>query len=208
MIGRTNFRILLADDHELLRDTLVFFINSQSDLKVTTAHSLDEARQIWRCDGIFDLVLLDLRMPGMNGLRGLADALSDGLRTAVISGVATRSVVEEAMQLGAAGFLSKTTPARALIHAINFMAMGEIYVSPEFLGDKNADSGHPLVDLLSKRELQVLQKMCEGLTDKEIARDLYLQVPTVKLHAKMMFRKLNVNSRTQAAMIAKNEGIC
>jgi len=207
MIAHTNFRILLADDHELLRDTLLFFIRSQSELSVTTASSLEEARRIWLKEGPFDLVLLDLRMPGMNGLNGLDVALSDGVRVAIISGVATRNVVEDAMQLGAAGFLSKTTPARALIQAINFMAMGETYVSPEFVGDRKADSGHPLANRLSKREFQVLEKICDGLTDKEIARDLELQVPTVKLHAKMMFRKLNVSTRTQAAMIAKNEGL-
>ena len=207
MIAHTNFRILLADDHELLRDTLLFFIRSQSELSVTTASSLEEPRRIWLKEGPFDLVLLDLRMPGMNGLSGLDVALSDGVRVAIISGVATRNVVEDAMQLGAAGFLSKTTPARALIQAINFMAMGETYVSPEFVGDRKADSGHPLANRLSKREFQVLEKICDGLTDKEIARDLELQVPTVKLHAKMMFRKLNVSTRTQAAMIAKNEGL-
>ena len=207
MIAHTNFRILLADDHELLRDTLLFFIRSQSELSVTTASSLEEARRIWLKEGPFDLVLLDLRMPGMNGLNGLDVALSDGVRVAIISGVATRNVVEDAMQLGAAGFLSKTTPARALIQAINFMAMGETYVSPEFVGDRKADSGHPLANRLSKREFQVLEKICDGLTDKEIARDLELQVPTVKLHAKMMFRKLNVSTRTQAAVIAKNEGL-
>lgn len=207
MTNVPNLRILLADDHELLRDTLMFYIRSQSHMSVTTASSLDEARLIWLKDGPFDLVLLDLRMPGMNGLSGLEAALTDGVRTAIISGVATRGVVSEAMELGAAGFLSKTTPARALIQAINFMAMGEIYVSPEFLGDRKADSSHPLANRLSKREYQVLEKICDGLTDKEIARDLDLQVPTVKLHAKMMFRKLNVSTRTQAAMVAKNEGL-
>jgi DNA-binding NarL/FixJ family response regulator len=207
MTDQTGFRILLADDHELLRDTLLFYIRSQSDMSVKTASNLDEARRIWLEERTFDLVLLDLRMPGMNGLSGLEAALSDGVRVAIISGVATRSVVEEAMQLGAAGFLSKTTPARALIQAINFMAMGETYVSPEFLGDRKADSGHPLANRLSNREFQVLERICNGLSDKEIARDLELQVPTVKLHAKMLFRKLNVSSRTQAAVIAKNEGL-
>lgn len=203
----TNFRLLLADDHDLVRDTLLFYLRSQSELAVTSASSLWEARQLWQRQGPFDLVLLDLRMPGMNGLEGLAEAISDGIRAAVISGVATRSVVEDAMRLGAAGFLSKTTPAGTLMQAIHFMAMGEVYVSPEFLGVRKAGAGHPLADRLSKREFQVLEKICDGLTDKEIARDLELQVPTVKLHAKMMFRKLNVSSRTQAAIVAKNEGL-
>lgn len=207
MMEHTTFRVLLADDHELVRDTLLFYVRSQSDMSVTTASCLEEARRVWLREGPFDLVLLDLRMPGMNGLSGLEAALSDGVRAAVISGVATRGVVEDAMLLGAAGFVSKTTPARALIQAISFMAMGETYVSPEFLGDRKADSGHPLADSLSRREFQVLEKICDGLTDKEIARDLELQVSTVKLHAKMLFRKLKVSSRTQAAMIAKNEGL-
>jgi DNA-binding NarL/FixJ family response regulator len=207
MTALRHVRLLLADDHDLVRDTLLFYLQSQSDLVVMSASSLGEARHIWQREGPFDLVLLDLRMPGMNGLSGLIEAVSEGVRVAIISGVATRGLVEDAMRLGAAGFLSKATPARTLIQAVQFMAAGESYVSPIFLGRGNADTGHSIADRLSKREFQVLEKICNGLTDKEIARELELQVPTIKLHAKMMFRKLNVSSRTQAAIVAKNEGL-
>ena len=84
------------------------------------------------------------------------------------------------------------------------MAMGEKFVSVDLLGERSAVELHPMAQLLSSRELQVLEHVCIGRSDKEIARELGIQTPTVKLHMKMMFRKLGVQNRTQAAMAAKD----
>lgn len=204
MIATRRLRVLFADDHELLRDTLVLYLRQEEDMDVTPVSNLEEAAQCWRQNGPFDLVLLDLRMPGMEGLNGLKLAIAEGVRVALISGLSVRQKAEEVSELGAAGFLSKSMPAHSLANAIRFMAMGEKFVSIDLLGEPSAVGLHPMTQLLSRRELQVLEHVCIGRSDKEIARELGIRTPTVKLHMKMMFRKLGVQNRTQAAMAAKD----
>ena len=204
MIATRRLRVLFADDHELLRDTLVLYLRQEEDMDVTSVSNLEEAAQCWRHNDPFDLVLLDLRMPGMEGLNGLKLALAEGVRVALISGLSVRQKAEEVSELGAAGFLSKSMPAQSLANAIRFMAMGEKFVSIDFLGERGAVELHPMTQLLSRRELQVLEHVCIGRSDKEIARELGIRTPTVKLHLKMVFRKLGVQNRTQAAMVAKD----
>ncbi|WP_291045997.1 response regulator transcription factor [Hyphomonas sp.] len=204
MIATQRLRVLFADDHELLRDTLVLYLRQEEDMDVTPVSNLEEAAQCWRQNGPFDLVLLDLRMPGMEGLNGLKLAIAEGVRVALISGLSVRQKAEEVSELGAVGFLSKSMPAQSLANAIRFMAMGEKFVSIDLLGERSAVEQHPMTQLLTRRELQVLEHVCIGRSDKEIARELGIQTPTVKLHMKMMFRKLGVQNRTQAAMAAKD----
>ncbi len=204
MIETRQLRVLFADDHELLRDTLVLYLRQEEDMDVTSVSNLEEAAQCWRHNGPFDLVLLDLRMPGMEGLNGLKLAIAEGVRVALISGLSVRQKADEVSELGAAGFLSKSMPAQSLANAIRFMAMGEKFISVDLLGERTAVERHPIMQLLSRRELQVLEHVCIGRSDKEIARELGIRTPTVKLHLKMVFRKLGVQNRTQAAMLAKD----
>jgi len=174
-------RVLIADDHDLLRDTLVLFLESEGGIETATAGTLDEACDRIVSDLPYDLVLLDFNMPGMNGLQGLrkALALKDGQRVALISGEATRAIAEEALEAGAAGFVPKSLPAKSLVNAVRFMAMGEQYAPIDFMTAVDITPPNALAEKLTEREQQVLRGLTEGKANKEIARDLDIQEPTV-----------------------------
>jgi DNA-binding NarL/FixJ family response regulator len=202
-------RILIADDHELLRDTLVAFLSSEDGLQTDTAPSFDKACQMIEANGPYDLVLLDYKMPGMRGIDSLKEAMgmAGGQRVALISGEATKAIAEAALEAGAAGFVPKTLPAKSLVNAIKFMAMGEQYAPIDFMTAADEAETHPLAEKLTQREMQVLKGLTEGKSNKEIARDLDLTEPTIKLHMKTLYRKLEVGNRTQAAIIARDAGL-
>jgi len=202
-------RVLIVDDHDLFRDMLVMFLGSQGDIETSTAADVDQACARVDEEDPYDLILLDLNMPGMNGLVGLARvmALKDGQRVALMSGEATREIAEKALDAGAAGFVPKTLPAKSMINAVRFMAMGEQYAPIDFMTAVDETPINPLAEKLSPRELQVLKGLTEGKSNKEIASDLDLQEPTVKLHVKTLYRKVGAANRTQAALIAREAGL-
>ncbi|GAB5467123.1 MAG: response regulator transcription factor [Rhodospirillales bacterium] len=202
-------RILVADDHELMLDTLQAYLESEPDIRVVKAATFDKAAELIRAEGPYDLILLDFGMPGMNGLESLQEAmtLNGGQPVGLMSGVAPRKVAEEALALGAAGFLPKTLTGKSFVHAVRFMVAGEQYAPINFLTERAEPAPHPLASKLSPRELQVLAALCRGQSNKEIARELDLQEVTIKLHVKTLSRKLNARNRTHAAMIAKQAEI-
>jgi DNA-binding NarL/FixJ family response regulator len=202
-------RILIADDHGLLRDTLDLWFRHE-EIEVTPTEDLDTALAAIAREAPFDLVLLDYGMPGMNGLDGLRRTLAEakGARVAVMSGVASRDVAEAALEMGAAGFLPKTLPAKSMVHAVRFMAAGEQYAPVDFMtAAAEPEGGNALAELLTPRERQVLEKVGAGLSNKEIARALGIREPTVKLHMKTLYRKIGASNRTQAALMAKEAGL-
>ena len=201
-------RILIADDHDLLRETLSMFLASEGSIDTALASTLDAALDLIHSEEKFDLIMLDYNMPGMAGLNGLKRAMeaSGGSPVALMSGIASRSVAEEALAFGAAGFVPKTLAAKTLVNAVRFMAMGEKYAPIDFMtADDPTVAPNPLAQKLSRRELQVLEGLSKGKSNKEIARDLDLQEPTIKLHVKTLYRKIGAANRTQAALIAKEE---
>ncbi|MEQ8877087.1 MAG: response regulator transcription factor [Phycisphaerales bacterium] len=202
-------KVLIADDHELVLDTLVAFIQAAGGIEVVTAPDFDAVAGMIKSEGPFDLVLLDLNMPGMNGLKGLetAIAMEGAEQVALLTGDASRALAEQALELGAAGFVPKTLSAKSLVNAIRFMAMGEQYLPAGFMTAEEPQSKHPLAQKLTERERQVLKGLTEGKANKEIARDLDLSEPTVKLHVKTLYRKVGASNRTQAALIAREAGL-
>lgn len=194
-------RLLIADDHDLVRDAVAALLRAGGCDEVAVAGTLPQALDKVKAEGPFDLVMLDYDMPGMDGIAGLAEMKRAWPEqpVAIISGVARPAAAREALEAGAIGFVPKAMPARSIIGAVTLMASGSVFAPFDFLKQDDA----PAMGGLTARETEVLQGLCAGKTNKEIAREMELQEVTIKLHVRTLTRKLNARNRTHAAMIAR-----
>ncbi len=196
-------RLLIADDHDLLRDALRSHLErALPGTEVLGAGTVDAALGMLAARPDIDLLLLDLRMPGMNGLDGLS-RIRDAhptVKIALMSGEAGPADIRAALARGALGFLPKTLPGEAMVDAVRRLSAGEGFV-PDGAAAPPSDIG------LTRREREVLDFLLKGLSNKEIARLLDLEEVTVKLHVRGLCRKLDAKNRTQAAMRAVELGL-
>lgn len=202
-------RVLIADDHDLLRDFFDAWLRKEG-IEVTAASDLRAALDIARASAPFDLVLLDFRMPGMDRLDGLVRFLAEGkgAPVALMSGNASRDVIDDALRLGAAGFLSKVMAPQAFVDAVRQMARGDRFAPAEVAPQIAAAPGSATPQGgLTRRERDVLEKLCEGQSDADIARVLGLGEPTVRLHLKTLCRKLGARDPIEAADLARAAGL-
>lgn len=194
--------ILIADDHDLVRDTIAAYLESEAAFQVSKASDLSGAMDVLNGDLIVDLAVLDYHMPGMNGLDGLQQVrrAHPAVRVTLLSGVASRDVAAEALTRGADGFIPKSMTAASMVNAIQFVLSGERYMPVDM---QSFDSPAPFADL-SRRERETLEQLCLGLSNKEIARALSVQEATIKLHIKNLMAKMGAANRTQAALMARD----
>jgi two-component system nitrate/nitrite response regulator NarL len=202
-------RVLLADDHEMVLDIFALFLSGRGEMEIDTAKTLDDAIVILGEKGPFDAVLLDLNMPGMNGIAGLKRAIkvNGGKPVAILTGSVAPRMVDEIMAAGAAGIVLKSTAARSLANAIRFMVAGEQYLPMELVRDRQAGPKSFGNVQISEREMSVLAYLVEGKQNKEIANELKLAEPTIKMHVTAICRKLGAQNRTQAVVIARDMGL-
>lgn len=199
--------LLLADDHTLLAESLELFLKADGGFTPERAETLERALAKIAEHGPYDVILLDLDMPGMGGLQGLEKAIAangDG-KVVLFSGQARQDAALRAIEMGAAGFIPKTLTPKSLATAVRFVAAGEIYFPTTMSRTKRPDAQSEVQ--LSQREFQVLRGICEGATNKDIAHELQLTEVTVKMYVRSVCTKLKANNRTQAAIIALSSGM-
>jgi DNA-binding NarL/FixJ family response regulator len=204
-----QIRVLLADDHRMILEMLALFLTNSAGMEVVTAQNFDEAAAILQESGPFDVVLLDLTMPGMNGITGLKRAirLNQGKPVAIITGNPGPRMLQEIMAAGAAGLILKTTAARSLTNAIQFIHSGERYLPMELIYAPSEPNPVVRNGQLSDKEVEVLAELAGGKPNKEIAKALNLAEPTVKMHVTAICRKIGAQNRTQAVVLARDLGL-
>ncbi|HEU5457369.1 MAG TPA: response regulator transcription factor [Terracidiphilus sp.] len=199
-------RILIVDDHPVVLAGLVSMLGTQSDIEVVgTAQSGEDAINILTHTPA-DLVLLDLRMPGMGGIDTLQAfrRAKVNARTIVLTSFETDENIYGAVQAGAQGYLLKDTPQASMVQAIRAVHAGRRYLPPN-IAARLAE--RIMRTSLTSRELEVLNMLARGLTNKEIGTVLQISSNTVRNHVNSIIEKLEVSDRTEAATTAIHRGL-
>ena len=204
-------RVLIADDHGVVRQGLRMFLGADPELEIVGeardgAEALRLTRQLRP-----DVVLMDLLMPVMDGIKATAAIRREAPDTEVVAltSVLEDEAVIDAMRAGAIGYLLKDTDAHELRRAIKAAAAGQVQLSPQAAARllREVRTPEKIEEPLTERETEVLRLLAQGKSNKEIARALHIAEQTVKTHVSHILDKLGVPSRTQAALYAIRIGL-
>ncbi len=212
-------RVLLADDQALVRAGFRALLDAQDDIEVIgEAADGEEAVQLSRKQNP-DLVLMDIRMPGMDGLQATraiaADDALGNVRVVILTTFDLDEYVFEALRVGASGFLVKSTEPGELVHAVRVVAGGDALLSPsvtkrlvaEFAERAKEPGSAPALDALTDREREVMGLVAEGLSNDEIADRLVVSPATAKTHVSRAMVKLGARDRAQLVVFAFESGL-
>ncbi|MBL4614381.1 MAG: response regulator transcription factor [Magnetovibrio sp.] len=217
-------RILFADDHTLVREGIRPFLQELApDVEVLEAENLSKAEDQARNAGPLDLILLDLKMPGMDGFNGITKFTQShpDVPIVILSGHYNRKDVIAALDYGVSGYIPKNIGGMAMVNALRLVLSGEKYLPSEAFSDIGGEEDDsiltpkktgpnaeidPKFATLTQREAEILIHLVDGKTNKEIARELGLQEITVKIHVRNIYRKIGASNRAQAVKISLMSG--
>lgn len=210
-------RVVLADDHTLVRQSLARVLNEHADMRaVADVGSADEAVEACLRQGAdVDVVLLDIDMPGIAAFDAARTIIArcPGAKVIFLSAFTHERYIQAALACGAMGYLCKTEPPEKVIKAIRSVAAGQSYFSPEVQSRLVVDSAgvhlemKPTMQHLTPRELEVLTYIAKGLSKKEIANLMHLSVKTVENHTANVMSRLDIHDRVQLTRLAIREGL-
>jgi len=202
-------QVLIIDDHPLFREALSSAVSlAYPTVRSKEVSNIDDAISVLESDRDYDIALLDLNIPGVQGFEGLLKlrTLHPRLPVLVVSGLETEQIVDEAITYGAAGFLPKSLGREVLATAISAIMAGDVYIPEGLLEGNDSDAVSAKADIIERlisltpQQLRVLFMLREGLLNKQIAYELDVGATTVKKHVSEILRKLHVHSRTQAVI--------
>ncbi|RKN03929.1 response regulator [Streptomyces radicis] len=205
-------RVLLVDDHQVVRRGLRTFLEVQDDIEVI-GEAADGASGVARAEELRpDVILMDVKMPGSDGVEALRrlGELGNPARVLIVTSFTERRTVVPALRAGAAGYVHKDIDPDALAGAIRSVHAGHVLLQPEVAGALLAREGsgeNSRAGSLTEREREVLALIARGRSNREIARALVLSEKTVKTHVSNILMKLDLADRTQAALWAVRHGI-
>ena len=200
-----SIRVLCVDDHPVVREGLAAIVEAQDDMAVVAEAGDGQSAFNKYREHTPDVVVMDLRMPGLGGVESTAQICKEfpGARIIVMTTYEGDEDIHRALAAGAQAYLLKDTVRKDLLHTIREVMAGRRYVSPKVASRMAEHTPHVA---LSPRELEVLKLIAEGLRNKEIGDRLNIAEDTVKIHIKNIFTKLNVIDRTQAVVSAMQRG--
>jgi two-component system, NarL family, response regulator len=199
--------LMIVDDHPVVREGLAAIFKSQKDIKIVAeAGDGDEACQLYD-EHYPDVILLDLRMPNKDGLHAITELMTRNPpkpRIIVMTTYESEEDIRRTLKAGAKGYLAKGTAPQEIRDAVRKVAKGDSLLPPSIASKLAESMAHPE---LSERELQVLQYVANGRSNKEIGQVLYISENTVKAHVKSILAKLDAMGRTEAIAIAIKRGL-
>ncbi len=209
-------KVIICDDQAIVRDGLEMLLRLEKDIEViAVARDGEEALELVEKDQP-DIVLMDLKMPGMNGVEATRRirARYPDVIVLVLTTFDDDEWVFDAVRAGASGYLLKDTPREQVVEALHGTLAGKSFIDPQVAGkllaqvaSQQENPASAVKDKLSERELDVLRLLARGFTNAEIAAHLHLAEGTVRNHVSAIFNKLDVSDRTQAAIIAIRHGL-
>lgn len=201
-----TIRILLADDHTLIAQAVASVLMENGLFTVDTVENLPDAISAMTDGPRYDLVMLDLRMPGVKGLDSLKRVIDLGTaaRITLFTANADRHIVKRAIELGVHGVIQKTMPLNSLESVLRLILSGQTFLPSSVIeAPVNGSDGDELTEI----ELLILKFAAEGMTNKSIASQVGLNETTVKMHMRAICRKLKASNRVQAVVIARNNAL-
>ncbi len=202
-------RVLVVDDHPVVRSGLAGMLDVEDDLSVVGEAGDGEEALVRVAALAPDVVLMDLRMPRLDGVGATSRIVAEhpGSRVLVLTTYDTDADIVRAVAAGATGYLLKDTPRRQLVDAVRAAARGETVLAPPVAARLVSRMRAPVAEALTPREVEVLRAVSRGLSNGEIGRELYIGEATVKTHLLRAFAKLGVDDRTRAVTVAMERGI-
>ncbi len=205
-----NMKLLIADDHPLYRDALSGTLTRAFDqVEVFQSQDIQSTEQLLHSEPDMDLLLLDLDMPGSTELFGLIHLrqIFSNLPVAVVSGSINSTIVQQVIGAGAQGFIPKTADGNTIKIAIKSILDGEVWLPEDIIDAEssthsNSDNLFERISSLTPAQYKILTRLKEGNLNKQIAVDLSISEATVKAHITAIFKKLGINNRSQAVLIA------